>query len=29
MTKTFRDNCNKNIVQRTSCEPLLPMFKYS
>jgi len=27
MTKTFRDNCDKNIVQQTSCEPLLPMFK--
>jgi len=24
MTKTFRDNCCKNIVQQTSCEPLLP-----
>jgi len=22
MTKTFRDNCDKNIVQQTSCEPL-------
>jgi len=22
MTKTFRDNCNTNIVQKTSCEPL-------
>jgi len=22
-----RDNCDKNIVQQTSCEPLLPMFK--
>jgi len=29
MTKTFRDNCDKNIVQWTSCEPLLPMFKCS
>jgi len=29
MTKTFRDNCNKNIVQQTSCDPLLPMFKCS
>ena len=29
MTKTFRDNCDKNIVQQTSCEPLLPMFKCS
>jgi len=27
MTKTFRDNCDKNIVQQTSCEPLFPMFK--
>ena len=24
MTKTFRDNCDINIVQRTSCEPLFP-----
>ena len=24
MTKSFRDNCNKNIVQQTSCEPLFP-----
>ena len=24
MTKTFRDNCDKNIVQQTSCEPLYP-----
>ena len=24
MTKTFRDNCDKNIVQQTSCEPLSP-----
>jgi len=24
MTKTFRDNCDKNIVQQTSCEPLFP-----
>jgi len=24
MTKTFRDNCDKNIVQLTSCEPLFP-----
>jgi len=23
MTKTFRDNCDKNIVQQTSCEPFL------
>jgi len=23
-TKTFRDNCNINIVQQTSCEPLFP-----
>ena len=22
MTKTFRDNCDKNIVQQTSCQPL-------
>ena len=22
MTKIFRDNCDKNIVQQTSCEPL-------
>jgi len=22
MTKTFRDTCDKNIVQQTSCEPL-------
>jgi len=29
MTKTFRDNCDKNIVQQTSSEPLLPMFKCS
>jgi len=24
MTKTFRDNCDKNIVQQTNCEPLFP-----
>ena len=24
MTKTFRDNCDKNIVQQTSCEPHFP-----
>jgi len=24
MTKTFRDNCDINIVQQTSCEPLFP-----
>ena len=24
MTKTFPDNCDKNIVQQTSCEPLFP-----
>jgi len=24
MTKTFRDNCDINIVQQTSCEPPLP-----
>jgi len=24
MTKTFRGNCNTNIVQQTSCEPLFP-----
>ena len=24
MTKTFRDNCGKSIVQQTSCEPLFP-----
>jgi len=24
MTKTFRDNCDKNIVQQTSCEPFFP-----
>ena len=29
ITKTFTDNCDKNIVQQTSCEPLLPMFKGS
>jgi len=29
MTKTFRDNCDKNIAQQTSSEPLLPMFKCS
>ena len=29
MTKTFRDNCDKNIVQQTSCEPPLPMFQCS
>jgi len=29
MTKTFRDNCDTNIVQQTSCEPLFPMFKCS
>jgi len=23
-TTTFRDNCDKNIVQQTSCKPLLP-----
>jgi len=23
MTKTLRDNCDKNIVQQTSCEPLI------
>ena len=22
--KTFRDNCDKNIVQQTSCDPLFP-----
>jgi len=22
MAKTFRDNCDKNIVQQTSCKPL-------
>jgi len=25
MTKTFRDNCDTNIVQQTSCEPLFPV----
>ena len=25
MTKTFRDNCDVNIVQQTSCEPLFPV----
>jgi len=24
MTKTFSDNCDKNIVQQTSCQPLFP-----
>jgi len=24
MTKTFRDNCDKNIVQQTSCDHLFP-----
>jgi len=24
MTKAFRDNCDKSIVQQTSCEPLSP-----
>ena len=24
MTKTFRDNCDINIVEQTSCEPLFP-----
>ena len=24
MTKTFRDNCDKNIVRQTSCEPRFP-----
>jgi len=24
MTKTFRDNCDKNIAQQKSCEPLFP-----
>jgi len=24
MTRTFRDNCDKNIVLQTSCEPLFP-----
>jgi len=24
MTKTFRDHCDKKIVQQTSCEPLFP-----
>ena len=24
MTKTFRDNCDINIVQQTSCEPPFP-----
>ena len=24
MTKTFRDNCDKNIVQQKGCEPLFP-----
>ena len=25
MTKTFRDNCDINIVQQTSCEPAFPV----
>ena len=25
MTKTFRDNCDINLVQQTSCEPLFPV----
>ena len=25
MTKTFRDNCDINIVQQPSCEPLFPV----
>jgi len=25
MTKTFRDNCDINIVQQASCEPLFPV----
>ena len=25
MTKTFRDNCNANILQQTSCEPPFPV----
>ena len=25
MTKTFRDTCDINIVQQTSCEPLIPV----
>jgi len=25
MTKTFRDNCDINIAQQTSCEPLFPV----
>ena len=25
MTKTFKDNCDINIVQQTSCEPLFPV----
>jgi len=29
MTKTFRDNCDKNVVQQTSCEPLLSIIKCS
>jgi len=24
MTQTFRENCDKNIVQQTNCEPLFP-----
>jgi len=24
MTKTFRENCDINIVQQTNCEPLFP-----
>jgi len=24
MTKTFRENCDKNIVQQKNCEPLFP-----
>jgi len=27
--KAFRDNCDKNIVQKTSCESLLMMLKCS
>jgi len=29
MTKTFRDNCDINTVQQTSCSLLFPLFKCS
>jgi len=28
MTKTLRDNCDKNILQQTSCELLFPSVKH-